>query len=295
MHGGEPMTMLWEPIILRAAEIVVSYDTGVTLRQLFYRLVAEGTIPNTGSAYKTLSKKTSDARHAGTFPRLVDRTREVHRSVNFDGPDDALETIASGYRRDRTEDQESAIYVGCEKDALSALLETWLDPYGIPVLVFKGWSSTSYIQDIADVLDDEGRKTVLFYLGDLDPAGEGIEAKIEELVGFDEVSRVALTVDQARSLNLPENVGVLCDRPEPTTRCCKLHHTPGRIPFLETHGRLFQIEVDAIPPDVLQTMVLETVESVMDVSRYEEVLAREEVERESLFARSRRRCDEVPR
>ncbi|MET1011990.1 MAG: hypothetical protein ABWY83_06390 [Actinomycetota bacterium] len=276
------MTTRWEPIVRRAAEIVRSYDTGVTLRQLFYRLVAEGTIPNTPSAYKSLSRKTSDARHDGTFPRLIDRTRYVHRPVHYDGPGDALRVIADGYRRDRTEGQGIGIYVGCEKDALSALLETWLDPSGIPVLVFKGWSSTSYIQDIADVLDDEGRKTVLLYLGDLDPAGEGIEAKIEELVGFDEVSRVALTVDQARGLNLPENVGILCARPEPTTRCCKLHHTPGRIPFIETYGRLFQIEVDALPPNVLQSMVLDAVESVMELSRYEDVLAREEVERESL-------------
>ncbi len=33
----------WPPIIDRAAQIVASYDTGVTLRQLFYRLVAAQT------------------------------------------------------------------------------------------------------------------------------------------------------------------------------------------------------------------------------------------------------------
>jgi hypothetical protein len=276
------MAMRWEPILLTAADIVWTFHTGVTLRQLYYRLVADGAIPNTDSAYKTLSRKTSDARHAGTFPRLVDRTREVHRPVHFDGPGGALQAIADAYRRDRTEDQEFAIYVGCEKDALSALLETWLDPYGIPVLVFKGWSSTSYVQDITDELAAEDRKTVLLYLGDLDPAGEGIEAKLEELVGFDEVRRVALDAEQARRLALPENTEVLCGREAPARQCCKLHHHPGRIPFIEKYGRLFQIEVDAIPPNVLQAMLVDEVKSFMELSSYEDVLAREAAERETL-------------
>ena len=39
----------WRHVIERAAEIVRSYDTSVTLRQLFYRLVSSQEIPNTES------------------------------------------------------------------------------------------------------------------------------------------------------------------------------------------------------------------------------------------------------
>ena len=46
----------WLPIIDRAAEIVASYDTKVTLRQLFYRLVAESAIRNEQADYAHLSK-----------------------------------------------------------------------------------------------------------------------------------------------------------------------------------------------------------------------------------------------
>ena len=49
----------WKALLPRAAEIVHSYDTGVTLRQLFYRLVANQSLPNTTSAYKSLSKYTA--------------------------------------------------------------------------------------------------------------------------------------------------------------------------------------------------------------------------------------------
>src|SRR6266704_1478269 len=37
----------WQPVFERAAEVVRGYDTPVTLRQLFYRLVSEQVIPNT--------------------------------------------------------------------------------------------------------------------------------------------------------------------------------------------------------------------------------------------------------
>jgi hypothetical protein len=37
----------WPSIVARARTIVDGYDTGVTLRQLFYRLVSEHLLPNT--------------------------------------------------------------------------------------------------------------------------------------------------------------------------------------------------------------------------------------------------------
>ena len=40
----------WEPVIEHAADIVRSYDTSVTLRQLFYRLVSEQLINDTPAA-----------------------------------------------------------------------------------------------------------------------------------------------------------------------------------------------------------------------------------------------------
>ncbi|MGZ8748531.1 MAG: hypothetical protein ACXWZ2_16345 [Mycobacterium sp.] len=65
-----------------AREIVESYDTRVTLRQLFYRLVSlphghAGRIPNKLTTYNTLSAYTAEGRRDGTFPELVDQRRRV--------------------------------------------------------------------------------------------------------------------------------------------------------------------------------------------------------------------------
>jgi hypothetical protein len=71
----------WAPILARASEAVRSYDTSVTLRQLFYRLVSQLPLPNTDPSYKTLSAKTAELRRAGEFPDLIDRGRSIHRQL----------------------------------------------------------------------------------------------------------------------------------------------------------------------------------------------------------------------
>src|SRR5436190_16423239 len=110
----------WTPIVERAAEIVESYDTAVTLRQVFYRLVAEGLIANKQTEYNMLSRVTATARREGTFPALVDRTRSIERPPAFDSPAHALRSLAAQYRRDRLEDQDVLPMIVVEKATLVA-------------------------------------------------------------------------------------------------------------------------------------------------------------------------------
>jgi hypothetical protein len=262
----------WAEVIDHAAGIVNSYSSGVTLRQLYYRLVAVGTLPNTTSAYVSLSSKTAEARRYDGFPGLVDRTRRIARPYCLDNPDQAVRSLTLDYRRDRQDGQPVSLYVGVEKDALSALLEGWLNEYGIPVLVMRGWHSESYERSVAHDIGTESRPSVLLYFGDLDPAGEGIEDNIVRHIPFDTVDRVALTLHQAEEYGLPENPGV----------DGKLANTPGRYAFEAKYGRLFQIEVDALPPDVLEAMVSDAVDEYLDRDAYESILEQEEAEQELL-------------
>src|SRR4051794_35173615 len=106
--------LAWPTIVDQAATIVLGYNTPVTLRQLFYRLVAVGLIPNTQSAYTTLSRRTTEAREWGRFPELIDDMRAIHEKPTWDGLPDALGAIAEQYRRDRTEGQEWSLYLAVE-------------------------------------------------------------------------------------------------------------------------------------------------------------------------------------
>jgi hypothetical protein len=263
--------LAWPSILDRAAQIVESYDTGVTLRQLFYRLVSEQMIPNKQTAYDTLSSRTAKARRQGWFPSLVDRGRGIYRPVTFDGPQDAKDWLRDAYRLDRTEGQGTNLYIGVEKDALAALLEDWFDSLGVPILVLKGYASQTYVDEVMrDVFRTRGdRPSILLYAGDLDPSGEDIPRDFNDRTRcFDRVVKVALTWDQVEAHGLPPSMGKATD-----TRAAA---------FKAKHGRLVQVELDALPPDALRTLYRDALDAYWSEDAYQRVLDREGRDRAAL-------------
>lgn len=261
----------WPAILAHAATIVWSYDTGVTLRQLFYRLVSDQTLANTRSDYCQLSARTAEARRAGAFPALMDRTRRIHRYPTFGGPADAREWLAGIYRRDRTEGQEHAVYIAVEKDGLVALLQNWFGDLGVPVVAVRGYASQTYADDIAADVAADGRPAVLLYGGDFDPSGMDIERDAVTRTGcWAHVERVALTPEQIDEHALPPALGKATD-----TRAGA---------FVEKYGKLVQVEIDALPPDVLRSLYADALARFFDTSTYQTVMAREAAERRQLEA-----------
>ena len=259
----------WSTVLTEAEEIVYSYSTGVTLRQLFYRLVAVHRLPNTQSAYKGLSSRTAEARRAGTFPDLIDRGRQIHRHAHWASPKVALAALARQYRRDRTAGQDESLYIGVEKAGLVMQLESWFGELGIPILALGGYSSQTYVDEVVEDVEGQDRPAVLLYAGDFDPSGEDIDRDFTARTGcFDKVIRVALNVTQVTEYNLPPAMGKRTDS------------RAGR--FIDRHGTLVQVELDALPPDVLEALYREAIEDFWDVSAYESVLEVETAERAQL-------------
>ena len=263
----------WAATLARAAEFVRSYNTGVTLRQLFYRLVAAGLLENTQNAYKALSSHTAQARRQGRFPALLDRTRSIHRHATFAGVQDARDWLSEIYRRDRTEGQDVSVYLGVEKNGIVEQLRAWFGDLGVPVLALGGYSSQSYVDEVAADVSESGRPAVLLYAGDFDPSGEDIDRDFCARAGcFDRVVRVALTADQVREHDLPPQPGKATDS------------RAGR--FVARHGALVQVELDALPPDVLRSLYQDALAPWWDVSAFDEAVARERAERTELAQRA---------
>lgn len=260
----------WSEVLDHAANIVATYtDTSVTLRQLFYRLVADGTLDNTTSRYKTLSARTAEARRAGTFPDLIDRTRSIHVARTFDSPEEATDWLARIYRRDRTEGQPWSVYLGVEKAGLVQQLDRWFGEYGIPIVPLGGYASQSYVDEVAEDVDSSNCPSVLLYGGDFDPSGVDIDRDFTERVGrFDEVVRVALNASQVEEYQLPPQMGKSSD-----SRAAA---------FIEEHGELVQVELDALDPTDLRALYAEALEEFWDESAYQQSLAREERDLEIL-------------
>jgi hypothetical protein len=272
-HRDPDMSRIrWRQVLTRAAEIVESYTIGVTLRQLFYRLVAELLLSNTLGAYKALSAHTVQGRRAGTFPALVDRTRQIHRPLGFPGVAWAHQWLREIYRRDRTEDQPYSLYLGVEKNGLRGLLESWFDDLGLPVIALGGYSSEPLEKEVQQDIDARGRPAVLLYAGDFDPSGEDIQRNFVAQVGtFAEVHRIALTEPQVTEYDLPPMLGKATD-----SRASA---------FLARYGRLVQVELDALPPDTLRGLFQAAIDRYWDMSAFETALARERRDRRRLGGR----------
>lgn len=261
----------WPFVIARAATIVESYRTQVTLRQAFYRLVAAGLIPNAQSAYKRLSARTAEDRRAGTFPDLADHTRSVYTQRSWTSPRNALDAIAEVYRRDRTEGQENIVVLGVEKATLAAQMWSWFGRVGVPIVVLRGYSSQSYVDTIRARVRHDGRPAVLLYAGDHDPSGEDIDRDfIERTDCWVKVERVALTAAQVVEYRLSVMPGKATDS-----------RAAG---FVARHGELRQVEVEALDPDDLRRLFRDALATYWDLSTYRHALTQEYRDRAQLRA-----------
>lgn len=259
----------WDAVVALAANVVRSYSTSVTLRQLFYRLVAAQVLPNSTSAYKRLSKRTAEARRRGEFPDLIDRGRQIHRRPTWSSPRQILTAARDGYRRDRTEGQDTSLYIGVEKAGMVVQLDAWFGDLGVPILALGGYSSQTYVADIVADASAAGRPAVLLYAGDFDPSGEDIDRDfICRSCCWDQVVRVALTDEQVDEHHLPINVGKETDS-----------RSAG---FIARHGSLMQVELDALPPEDLQRVYQAALGAFWNPDAYAQVLEREKAEREVL-------------
>jgi hypothetical protein len=261
----------WVGIVAHAADIVTLYDSKVTLRQLFYRLVADGTLKNTWSEYSALSAQTAKARRADAFPALLDRSRLVHRVQTYNGPNEALEDLRSSYRRDRTEGQDYAVYIAAEKSGLVEQLTDWFWDRGLPVLALSGFGSQTYLDDIEEDVQYDGRKAVLLYGGDYDASGLDIERDLRKRTpacDWFHIERVALTLEQIDEYDLPIKPGKDKD--------------PRAAGFVRKHGSNFQVELDALPPPTLRELYETALEPWFADNKMEAVLAQEAEDRAEL-------------
>ena len=283
--GRVPKRLSWPAIIAEANRIVQSYDTDVTLRQLFYRLVAKMLIPNVLTKYKYLSSVTAIGRRDGSFPDLTDRGREIHGGGGWDNsPAQALRDAARYYNRDHSEGQAWSIYLAPEKAGMVNQLRSWFGEFDFAVLALGGYASQSYVDEIVRDVERQGRPAVVFGATDHDPTGWDIWRDfLARTDCWDVAVRLALTPQQVEQHHLPESV-----EPEVVK---KLEKDSRAKAFKERFGSLTQVELDALPPDVLRSLFEEAIfgdairpGGFWDTSRYEAVLAREAEERAELIA-----------
>lgn len=162
--------------IINVCEEYKKHGDTLTLRQLYYQLVAADAIPNHDVVYKKLGKIKDDLVYSGMVDWAVfeDRGRVPSRAYFEHNVADAFKRTKNSYKLNRQLNQPNHLEVWTEKDAISAVLARITNPYTIMLVVNKGYTSStamygSYVRFVKAFKD--GKKVKILYFGDHDPSG----------------------------------------------------------------------------------------------------------------------------
>ena len=256
----------WEPtrasrtMIEAIKAVLIEYQTElpVTGRQIYYRLIANGTITNKSkNASKSLSDLIAKARRAGviSFDDIRDDGVSRKNCLGYDSESElraAVDyTIKSGAIKIR-EYQPISQYVLCEAAGMIPQIAKAAVSYGADVLSSGGFNSLTAKHDLAMEIVATGKPVLIWHLGDYDPSGVHVfQSLVEDMIAFIEADggevsfqRLAVTPDQIEAYDLPM---------QPTN---------------DKDARAFDgrgiVQCEALPPDVLVRIVQDALASYFD-------------------------------
>lgn len=247
----------------------------LTLRQVYYQLVARDYIPNNERSYKNTGNLINDARMAGLIDWLAiqDRTRNIRRNSHWSSPADIMGSVLYSYAIDRRKDQPNYIEVWVEKDALIGIVQQISSKLDVPCFSCRGYVSASEMWSAAQrfIRQDHRERRVILHLGDHDPSGKDMTRDIAErldIFGADvEVQRIALNWDQIDQYSPPPNPAKLTDSRAGA--------------YIAEFGHE-SWELDALEPKVLTGLIREHVDALTDRTLLADAIRREDTDKEEL-------------
>jgi hypothetical protein len=270
-------------VIAQANAIIQAYQADglrLTLRQLYYRFVAQDLLPNTQRSYDRLGSIVNDGRLAGLLDwnAIEDRGRARIANPHWEDPGSIIESAASGYGIDLWEDQPTRVEVWVEKQALEAVIGKACSPMDVPYFACKGYVSQSAMwrahRRFDRWRDQHDQRITILHLGDHDPSGIDMTRDIRDRLNYVfgstvDVQRIALNMDQIEAYGPPPNPAKLTD-----SRAGE---------YIAEHGTS-SWELDALEPRVMIDLITEHIEGIVDQDRFDARKAKQEYEREALDA-----------
>ena len=195
---------------------------------------------------------------------VEDRTRVFNENDGFTNTrhfiQNECDIILKGYRRDLMQNQPCYIEIWIEKDALSTIFQKIAKQYTIPLMVCKGYSSVTFLNDYYERAIQKNQPLLILYYGDFDPSGQDMPRYYRKHLsekGLDvKVEMGSLNYNQIMQYNLPNNPDALKTN---DTR------SPG---FIDKYGHI-SVELDAMKPGDLQSILLNDIERWINQDEYQ--------------------------
>lgn len=254
----------------------------LTLRQLYYQLVASDVIPNRVEEYNKLGDVVNNGRLAGMIDwnHLEDRTRNLQRLAHWDDPASIISASAAQFRYDRWANQPVRPEVWIEKEALAGVFERICNELRVPFFSCRGYTSQSEAwragQRMIRYLE-EGKQPVILHFGDHDPSGIDMTRDVRDrlsLFAGEEVrlERLALNMDQIDQYGPPPNPAKVTD-----SRFVSYQQVYGDESW----------ELDALDPATLSGLVRSAIEGLRDETAWAQAIDDEQAARQALTEVSR--------
>src|SRR5262245_12256881 len=229
---------------------IVEAGEPMTVRQVFYQATVRGIVEKAESGYTKVQTDLTLMRRNGELPYewLADNTRWQRKPKTYDSVEDALKETARLYRKSLWTEADEYVEIWLEKDALSGVILPVTTQYDVPLMVARGYASLSFLHSAAEHINELHVPAYIYHLGDFDPsgvnAGEKIEETLRELAPDAEIifERIAVNEIQIVTWELP-------------TRPTKSSDTRAK-----NFSSDISVELDAIDPNTLRTIVQEAIE-----------------------------------
>jgi len=262
-------------LLAQVQKIMGSYDFALTLRQIYYQLVAKQIIPNEQRYYKKLSRICVAGRDEGILSEegFADRLREVDKLSSWVDLNEFMETVRRSYHKDKWQNQDRYLEIWTEKDALRGVLSQVTYQYDVSLMVARGQLSRTAIYEASKRYKTKSDKECyLYYCGDFDPSGLSIYDSIKKRLGDFGISinfeRIALTEEQIEKYKLPSDPGKKSD--------------PNYNKFVSLYDSDMVVELDSLPPDVLRDIIKDCITKNINNGLLAQVQEEEEAEKVSL-------------
>jgi len=202
-------------LIDKCNQIITTYHAqgyDLTVRQLYYRLVAAGEIPNRFKEYKRLVRVLVEARLAGLIDwnAITDRTRSLRGNSHWDNGLAITEQGRDQFMVDWWENQPFRPEVWIEKDALIGVIGRICQELDVPYFSCRGYASLSEVWRAMRRMEyytQKGQTPFIIHLADHDPSGVDMSRDLVDRLDtfnlFPDFKRLALNMDQVQKYSPP--------------------------------------------------------------------------------------------
>jgi Protein of unknown function C-terminus (DUF2399) len=252
--------------ILRAFDAI---GVPMTVRQMFYALVARAIIEKTEQGYEQVGYHLLNMRRQKVVPYgfIADNTRYMRKPRSYASLEEFLQSSQHFYRKSVWETLPDRVEIWIEKDALAGVVYDVTEPWDVPLMVTRGFPSETFVYEAVEAINAAEKPTYVYYFGDFDPSGvaiaTGTAAKMQRWTGLITFTHVAVTPEQIVRMNLP-------------TRPTKKSDSRAKSWTAES------VELDAIPANILRQLVEDCIRIHVPAHHLEWVQDIAQLERETL-------------